>query len=158
MVKSLLLNSALLEIRIPALAFNCSYASSVMNKIRNPLKVCGKSSNLRIPLTFCGNHLHLRNSKQLAIFGCCKIRKKNQWAGKYYVTVICTQNPLKFCKWNPLTFWNMFKDLSLKSRNRQTQKCAPIQCTVWHRNVQKRKLPTDKPCNSLRRTAVISLA
>ena len=38
MVKSLLLCSALLEIRIPALAYYCSYASSVMNKTRNPLK------------------------------------------------------------------------------------------------------------------------
>ena len=29
----------------------------------------------------------------------------------------------------------MFKDLSLKSRNIQTQNCAPIQCTVWPRDV-----------------------
>ena len=28
----------------------------------------------------------------------------------------------------------MFKDLSLESRNIQTQNCAPIQCTVWPRN------------------------
>ena len=30
---------------------------------------------------------------------------------------------------------NMFKDLSLESRNIQTQNCAPIQCTIWPRNV-----------------------
>ena len=44
------------------------------------------------------------------------------------------RNPRKFCKWNPFTFWNMFRYLSLESRNTQTQNCAPIQCTVWPRN------------------------
>ena len=74
MVKSLLLNSILLDIRIPALAFNCSYANSVLNKIHNPLTVCGIRLHLRIPLTFCGIHLLLRDPKQLAVFGCCRIR------------------------------------------------------------------------------------
>ena len=32
------------------------------------------------------------------------------------------------------TNFNMFKDLSLESRNIQTQNCAPIQCRVWPRN------------------------
>ena len=45
MVKSLLLNSALLKIRIPALASTCSYASSIINKVRNPLTVCGIQNN-----------------------------------------------------------------------------------------------------------------
>ena len=70
MVKFLLLHSALLEIRVPDLAFNCSYASSVLNKIRNPLTVCGIRLILRIPLIFCGIHLQFRNPKQLAIFAC----------------------------------------------------------------------------------------
>ena len=74
MGKSLLLNSALLEIRIPALVFNCPYASSIINKIRNLLRVCGIRLHLRIPLTFCGIHLQLRYSKQLAIFAWCGIR------------------------------------------------------------------------------------
>ena len=74
MVKSLILNSALLEKKYPALAFNCSYASSILNKIRNPLTVRGIRLNLRIPLTFCGILLQLRNPKQLAIFACCGIR------------------------------------------------------------------------------------
>ena len=30
----------------------------------------------------------------------------------------------------------MFNDLSLESRNPQTQDCAPILCTVWPRNVR----------------------
>ena len=55
-------------------AFNCSYASSVLNKIRNPLTVCGTRLHLRLPLTFCGIHLQLRNPKQLAMFACCGIR------------------------------------------------------------------------------------
>ena len=36
-------------------------------------------------------------------------------------------------KWNPLTFWNKFLDLSLESRNIQTQNCLPIQCRLWPR-------------------------
>ena len=59
MVKSLLLNSALLEIRTPALACYCSYASSVMNKNRNPLTVCGIRLYLRFPFIFCGIHFLL---------------------------------------------------------------------------------------------------
>ena len=55
-------------------AFNCSYASSVLNKIRNPLTVCGIHLPLRIPLTFCRIHFQLRNPEQLAIFACCGIR------------------------------------------------------------------------------------
>ena len=51
MVNSLLLNSALLEIRIPALACNCSYASSVMNKTRNPLKKKVTEKILKRPKT-----------------------------------------------------------------------------------------------------------
>ena len=108
-VKSLLLNSAMLEIRIPAVAFNCSYATLLLSKIRNPLSVCGIQFNLRIPPTFCAIQLQLRNPKQLAIFVCCGIHD-NKCADKIYVTLICTRNPRKFCKWNPLTFWNMFKD------------------------------------------------
>ena len=33
--------------------------------------------------------------------------------------------------WSFRQNFNMFKDLSLESRNIQTQNCAPIQCTVW---------------------------
>ena len=73
-LKSLLLNSALLEIRNQALASNCSYASSVLKEIRNSLTVCGIRLQLPIPLTFCGIHLQLQNPKQLAIFACCGIR------------------------------------------------------------------------------------
>ena len=31
----------------------------------------------------------------------------------------------EFFLWNLLTFWKLFKDLSLESRNIQTQNCAP---------------------------------
>ena len=75
--------------------------------------------------------MNLRNPEQLPTFARCGI----QWSDKNYVTGIFTQNPLKFCKWNALMFWNMIKDLSLESRNTQTQYCAPIQCTVRPRNV-----------------------
>ena len=73
MVESLLLNSALRETRVPALVFNCSYASSVLNRNWNPLTVCAIRLHLRIALTSCGIHLQLWNPKQLAIFACCGI-------------------------------------------------------------------------------------
>ena len=74
MIKSSLLNSALLRIRILALAFNSSYASSVMIKTRNPLTLCGIRWQFWIPYTLCGTHLQLQNSEELAIFACCGIR------------------------------------------------------------------------------------
>ena len=73
-VNPLILKSALLKMRIPALALNCPYEISVINKIRNPLTVCGFHLHFAIPLTFCGIILQLRNPEQLAIFACCGIR------------------------------------------------------------------------------------
>ena len=120
------------KLNIPPLAFNCSlfickfsnkqkcgihlqFAETTYN-LRNPLafadsayKFCGFNVHLRIPLTICGIHLQLRNPDKLAIFACCGIRKKNKGADKTYATGICMRNPLKFCLWNPLTFWNIFK-------------------------------------------------
>ena len=86
---------------IPPLAFNCSYASSVINKnaeytynLRNPLtfadsayKFCGFHLNLRIWLTFCGIYLQLRNPEQLAIFACCGIRNKTNVPTKFTLQV-----------------------------------------------------------------------
>ena len=40
--------------------------------------------------------------------------QQNQYVDKIYVTNICTQNPWKFSKWNPLTILNMFKNLFRK--------------------------------------------
>ena len=118
MVKSLLLNSAMLEIRIPALAFNCSYASSVINKVWNPLTVCGIRLHLRIPLMFCEIHLQLRNPKQLAIFAFCGIRDTTNVPTKFtfhsyvrgihgsYVSEIHLHfgTSLKISFWNPWTY------------------------------------------------------
>ena len=72
--------------------------------------------------TVCGIH---KQMIQLAIFA-KRNQQQNKCADKIYVTGICL--------WNPLTFGNIFKDLSRESRNIQTQNCAPIQCTVWPRN------------------------
>ena len=109
-VKSFLLNSALLEIRIPALVLNCSYASSVLNKIRNPL-------------TFCRIHLQLWNPKQLARFACCGIRNLTNVPKKIYVTLICTGSfvsdihllfgtCLKISFWDPGTYRHKIVRLS----------------------------------------------
>ena len=67
MVKSLVLNSALLNLIIQALAFSYSYASSVMRKVRNLLAFYGTHLQLRIPLKFCGTQLQLLKPEQLII-------------------------------------------------------------------------------------------
>ena len=77
MVTSLPLNSALLEIKISAPVFHCSYASSIIDKILTPLtiyKFCGFYCHLQIPSTFSGIHWQLRNPEQIAFFACCGIR------------------------------------------------------------------------------------
>ena len=121
--KFLLLNSALLEIRISALAFNCSYASSVLNKIRNPLTVCGIRLHLRIPRTFCGIHLQLRNREQLAILACCGIRDTTNVPTKFSLPSNVRGNfvggihlhfgtCLKISFWNPGTYRHKIVRLS----------------------------------------------
>ena len=42
---------------------------------------------------------------------------------------------LFFFLWSLRQTYNMNKYLSLESRSIQTQKCAPMQCTAWPRNV-----------------------
>ena len=83
MVKSLLLNSSLLKIRIPALDFICLYASSVINKVRNPITVCGFHLPLRIPLTVA----EPRTTSYICFF---RNLRRNKCADKIYATVICT--------------------------------------------------------------------
>ena len=110
--------------------------------MRNPFTICGIRLHLRIQLKICGFHLHFWNPLTVAESRTtsynCLLRnpQQNKCADKVYVTGICMRNPLKFCLWNPLTFWNIFKAyLKLQSRIIQTQNCAPIQCTVWPRYV-----------------------
>ena len=71
MLKSLRLRVSLLQIRILALACNRRYASSVLNKTRNPLTACGFHLHMRILLSFCGILLSLLNPEELAIFAYC---------------------------------------------------------------------------------------
>ena len=91
MVKSLSLNSTLLQIKTPSLVFICSYASSVINKILNPLTVC----EIR---------LQLRNPEQQAIFVCWGIRNKTNVLTKFTLQVYVCGIHWKFFVWNPLTF------------------------------------------------------
>ena len=68
MLKSLLLNSELLKITIPALVFfKCSYASKAINNFRNSLTVRGiRLHILRITLTLAVSTYILRNSLTVA--------------------------------------------------------------------------------------------
>ena len=118
--------------------------------MRNPLKICWirlylrvpRTNSFRIPLTVADSTYILRNPFTIAesktISYICLLRnpKQKKCADKIYVTGICARNPLKFCYWNLLTLWNVFKDLSLESRKIQTQNCVPIQCTVWPCNAK----------------------
>ena len=131
MVKSLLLNSALLEIRNPALLFNCSYASSVLNKIRNPLTVWAIRLPLQILPTFRGIHLQLWNPKQLAIFACCGIRDRTNVQTKFKLHSYVRRIRGSIVSGTHLHFGLCFK---ISIRNIQTQNCAPVQCTVGPRN------------------------
>ena len=119
--------------------------------MRNPLTICGIRLQVRIPHTnfadstyISGFHLHfadstyiLRNtltvteSRTTSNISLLRNPQQNNCAEKINATGICMRNPLKFCLWNPLTFRNIFKDLSMESRNIQTKNCAPIQCSVW---------------------------
>ena len=116
---------------IPPLALNCSYASSVINKMRNPLTICGiylqfaESAyicgfhlHLLIPLTFCGIQLQLRTPEQLAILACCGFRNKTNVPTKFTLQVYVCGIHLNFvcgihlhfgtyfktCLWNPGTY------------------------------------------------------
>ena len=53
-----------------------------------------------------------------------------QMCQQKYATCFCTRNPRKLCQWSSITFWNTFKDFFMESNDKQTQNCAPIQCTV----------------------------
>ena len=117
-VKLLPLVSALLYIRIPSLAFNCLYASSVTNKILNPLTnfaestcICGfhlhfaeSTYSLRNPLSFADstyilwNPLTFAQSRTTSYISLLRNLRHNKCADKIYVTGICTRNPRKFFK------------------------------------------------------------
>ena len=148
MVKSLLSNSALLEIRIPALAFNCSYASSAINKILNTLTVYGIRLHLRIQLTFCEIHLQLRNPKQLAIFACCRIRDTQNVPTKFtlhsYVRGIhgsfVSGFHLHFGTCLRISFWNpgIYRHKTMRLSSAQfglvmlfMEKCLSYNFIVW---------------------------
>ena len=115
--------------------------------MRNLLTFSGIHLHLRIPLTnfaestyiadstyFLQNLLTVAESRTTSFVCSLRNLQQNKCADKFFVTGICTRNPLKCCLWKPLRFWNVFKDLSLESRNIKTQNCASIQCNVWPRN------------------------
>ena len=113
-VKPLLLFSSLLKIIIPALAFNCSYATSVINKIQDPLTVCGFHLNLLISLTFCGIRLQLRNLEQLAISACYGFRDTTNVPTNFTLKLFVRgiHGNFRTCFWNPRTYGHTIVRLS----------------------------------------------
>ena len=95
---------------------------------------------LRIPHTFFGFRTHFAEStyscgiqKQLAIFSCCGIRNERNVPTKFTLQVFVRGIQETFVRGILIHFGTC---LYLDSRNIQTQNCAPIQCTVWPRNVR----------------------
>ena len=117
-------------------AFSCSYASSVLNKIRNSLTVCGTHLRLQIPLTFCGIHLQLRNLEQIANFACCRIRDTTNLRTKItlhsYVRGIHGSLKVK-----STYFLEHVSRLVFGNHEHTDTKLSGYQCTVWPRNENK---------------------
>ena len=103
-VKTLLLNSALLEIRIPAQLLIVHMQVQIWTKFGIHLQF------LRNLLTFADSTYFLRNPLTVAesrtTSYTCLLRnaQQNKCADKIYVTGISMQNPLKFCLWNESTY------------------------------------------------------
>ena len=104
MVNSLLLKSALLEIRIPAqlLIAHMQQSSETTYSLRNPLTFADSACILRNPLTV---------AETITTCYICLLQnpQQNKCTEKIYVRGICKRNPLKFCLENPLLFETYFK-------------------------------------------------
>ena len=154
MVRSLPLNTALPYIRVAAVAFNCSYASLVTNIILNLLTVCVIRLHLRNPPTnfadstyICGLHLHivkityilrkpLTVAESRATSYICLLRnpQQNNVSTKFTLQIyVCGIHWNFVCRIH-LHFGTFFK-ICLWNPGTYRQKCAPIQCTVWPRDV-----------------------
>ena len=133
-LKFLLFNSSFLNITIPALTSNCSYASSVLNKIRNPRKFCGFHLNMRIPLTFCGVLIHLRNPEQPAIIAGCRNRDTQNMSTKFRLQLFILGTHGNFVSGVHFQFGTCLKTSFWNPEQTDTN-LSPIQCTVWPRNV-----------------------
>ena len=99
-------------------------------------KFCGFHLYLRIPLTFFGICLQLRNPEQLAIIACCGIRNKLNVPTKFTLQVYVRGIHVSLVSWIHSHFGTCLNTCLWNSGTRdiQTQNCAPIQCTVWPRN------------------------
>ena len=75
------------------------------------------------------NPLTVAESRTTSFFHWLRKPQQNKCAVKYFFTGVTD-----VLKRNSLTFQNLFRDLSLESRNIHTQCCVPIQCKVWPRN------------------------
>ena len=111
---------------IRPLAFTCSYASSVVNKNaeytydkRNPLTLADSAYK------FCGFHLHFAESKTTSyryMYVTGILRYRYMYAESTEILFVESTYILEHI-------------LRLVS-GIQTQNCALIHCTVWHRNVK----------------------
>ena len=98
--------------------------------LRNPLTTALSAYILRNPLTFSESKTTSYTHWLVA-----DSATQQMWRQILRYTHMYAETR-KFCKRNQLTFWNVFQDNFLDSRNIQIQNCSPIQCTVWPRNVE----------------------
>ena len=95
---------------------NCKWNWQIVSGIR--IFFADSTYILRIPLTFCGIHLPLRNPEQLAIFACSGIRNKTNVPTNFTLELFkrgiheTFATCLKICLWNPGTYRHKIVRLS----------------------------------------------
>ena len=102
MVKSLLLNSALQEISIPAQLLIVHMQNQYWTKFGIQLQFAESTY-------ICGIILQLRNPEQLALFACCRIRNKTNVPTKFTLPLYVCGIHWKFVRGIHLLFGTYFK-------------------------------------------------
>ena len=119
---------------------NCKWNLQIVSGIRilfaDSTYICGFHLDFADSTYILRNPLIVANSRTTSYICLLRNPLQNKYADKNYITGILTPNLRNFCRWKPLTFWNILRNLSLEYRNKQTQNCALIQYTVWPRNVE----------------------
>ena len=119
---------------IPPLAFNCSHASSVINKNAE------STYNLRNPLTFadsaykfCGFHLQLRNPEQLAIFFVAESATKQMCRQNLRYSYMYAESAEILFVESTYILEHISRLVSGIQEHTDTKLCS-YPCTVWPRN------------------------
>ena len=92
---------------------NCYRNPQIVSGIRNFERIApklAKSIMLAESAYICGTRINW-------LYSLVAESATKKCADEIYVAVVCAQNPRKFCKWKPLTFWKTFEDFKLDFSN-----------------------------------------